>query len=370
LSSLTLLALAASALCSQAQSAPQTRSSHPVASVTGRPAGAQSVKLANPALNPDVAEKPKISDVVKVTIVSSRGTVSHDGSYGVFADIQNISPDPLELRASELVLVVQPEVSHPKPCVDWASAIFPTQNPAISVDPITKDAMIRVLPNEHYTVFWDLSPRPPQKNGMCPVNGRLSDLLGFVPGDYAFTVEGIARSISPNTQTDVGSSGAGRPSAADSDKNSAHTFTETTNLKVGLSLGYTAIAAFFGGLLAYLVVFLQPNQDFDKWRPSDSKTGRAKILAVWLRNALAAGFLAASVTIIASRLSDTQFPVKVSVSDVWGALTIGFVSYFAGSKFIQTLANRFISPPTIPANSAVPPAVSPTLPAAPTQPEV
>jgi hypothetical protein len=266
--------------------------------------------------------------------------------------------------------VVQPEVSHPKPCVDWASAIFPTQNPAISVDPITKDAKITVLPNEHYTVFWDLSPRTPQKNGMCPVNGRLSDLLGFVPGDYAFTVEGIARSISPNTQKDVDLTSPGRPSTADSERNSAHTFTETTNLKVGLSLGYTAIAAFFGGLLAYLVVFLQPNQDFDKWRPSDSTTGRAKVLAVWLRNALAAGFLAASVTIIASRLSDTQFPVKVSVGDVWGALTIGFVSYFAGSKFIQTLANRFISPPPVPANPVVPPVAPPTPPPTPAHPEV
>ena len=219
LSSLTLLALATFALCSQAQSVPQANSSHPVFPAPRQPVGAEASKPANPAPHPGAAEPPKISDVVKVTIVSSRGTVSHDGSYGVFADIQNISPDPMELRASELVLVVQPEVSHPKPCVDWASAIFPTQNPAISVDPITKDAKITVLPNEHYTVFWDLIPRPPQKIGMCPVNGRLSDLLGFVPGDYAFTVEGIARSISPNTQKDVGSTGSERPSATDSDWN-------------------------------------------------------------------------------------------------------------------------------------------------------
>jgi len=269
----------------------------------------------------------------------------------------------LLLMASELVLVVQPEVSHPKPCVDWANGIFPTQNPAITVDPKTGNAQIRIQPNEHYTVFWDLSPRPPQKNGMCPVNGRLSDLLGFVPGDYAFTVEGIAHSISTRSAKDVSAAGNSQnaPPAVD-DLDSAHTFTETTNLKVGLSLGYTAIAAFFGGLLAYLVVFLQPGQDFDKWRPADTTGGRAKVLAVWLRNAMAAGLLAASVTIIASRLSDTQFPVKVSVSDVWGALTIGFVSYFVGSKFIQTLANKLSPPPSPP----TPPTTPVVVPVAPT----
>jgi hypothetical protein len=294
----------------------------------------------------------KIASVVKIAILSSRGTVSRDGSYGVYADMQNVSPDPILLRANETVLVVQPEVAHPKACVDWAPAIFATQTPSTATPKATSTAEIRILPNEHYPVFWDLGPRPPQTNGLCQWDSK-ADYLGFVPGDYAFTVAGIAHVIPTNA------------GVAPTD----HTFTETTTLKVGLSLLVTAIAAAFGGLLAYFVIFLQPGQDFERWKTDGSTLGKAATIAVWLRNALSACLLAASVTIVASRLSDTQFPIKVSVNDFWGAMTIGFVSYFGGSKFISNLASRWVTstqgaktqaistgaqPPSTPTASAVP----------------
>ena len=55
------------------------------------------------------------------------------------------------------------------------------------------------------------------------------------------------------------------------------------------------------------------------------------------RNLFSAALLGAAITIVASRLADTQFPVKVSVNDVWGAMTVGFVAYFIGNKFIEKL---------------------------------
>lgn len=65
-----------------------------------------------------------------------------------------------------------------------------------------------------------------------------------------------------------------------------------------------------------------------------------KSLLVVVRNALAAGLLGAALTIVASRLSDTQFPVKVSVNDFWGALTIGFISYFIGNRLLTTIIDK------------------------------
>jgi hypothetical protein len=47
--------------------------------------------------------------------------------------------------------------------------------------------------------------------------------------------------------------------------------------------------------------------------------------------------LSAAFTIVSSRLSDSQFPIKVSVLDGWGAITIGFLSCFVGNKFIDSL---------------------------------
>lgn len=292
------------------------------------PESRANVKKLAPPTAPQTSDnqQAKIPSIVKVTIVSSRGTISRDASYGIYADFQNVSDNPILLRASETVLVIQPEVAHPVTCIDWAPAIFPTQTPSTATPVSTGNAEIRILPNEHYEVFWDLGQRPPQTNGLCPWETKTTWFyLGFVPGDYAFSVDGIAH-VEPAD---------GAPSA--------HTFTETTTLKVGLSPLVTAVSAFFGGLLAYLVVFLLPGQDFEKW--TDAKTWVAKltVASVWIRNAFSAGLLAASVTIVASRLSDTQFPVKVSVNDLWGALTIGFVSYFAGKKFIAGLADRWVT---------------------------
>jgi hypothetical protein len=53
-----------------------------------------------------------------------------------------------------------------------------------------------------------------------------------------------------------------------------------------------------------------------------------------VRDVLGVAILSAAFMIVSSRLSDSQFPIKVSVLDGWGAITIGFQSYFAGKKFI------------------------------------
>ena len=253
-------------------------------------------------------------------------------------DLENVSADVVSIRPTETVLVVQPEVSQPSSCVGWEPGIFPAQPKATNADP--KDIEISIQPNEHYKVFWDLTGRG-KPIGTCPGRWRLRDYLGFVPGDYAFTVEGIVY----------------LPTAA-GENPTAHTYTETTTLKVGISQISTAIAAFLGALLAYLVVALQPGRDFDRWRPELPVAGRLKIVGILIRNAFSAGLLGAAVTIVASRLSDTQFPVKVSVNDFWGALTIGFIAYFIGNRFITTLAGRLAPPPaTSPATN--PPVGSP-----------
>lgn len=264
-------------------------------------------------------------ELLKIIIGSSRASVTRDGSYGVFADLENVSSEVVTITPGETVLVVQPEVSQPDACVDSEIGIFPALPKPANTG--TNTSEIHLQPKEHYKVFWDLSRREHKTN--CPQQSGVRDYLGFVPGDYAFTVEGIAYTPPSNGQPPL-----------------AHTYTETTTLRVSISQMSTALAAFLGALLAYLVVALQPGHDFDRWRPGLPPTGQIKIAAVLLRNAFSAGLLGSAVTIVASRLSDTQFPIKVSVSDFWGALTIGFVAYFAGTKFIASIATRFAVPPS------------------------
>ena len=313
---------------------PQTRDAKKAQTPT---AGQNAPAKPKPAKAPGLeATKPSEStsaqDLLKVTIASSRVSVTRDGSYGVYADLENISPSPVTIRSAETVLVVQPEVARPSACVEWEWGIFPAR---ITGKDGSQAAEMQILPNEHYKVFWDLAPQPQDRKdglqtgrpqGTCSGRSQLGEYLGFVPGEYAFTVEGI-----------VYASGAGK-------EPQAHTYTETTTLHVGISQISTAIAAFIGALLAYFVVALLPGRDFDQWRSDIPTSKHAVMFFVVLRNALSAGLLGATVTIVASRLSDTQFPVKVSVNDFWGSLTIGFVAYFVGSRFILNLANRFAPP--------------------------
>jgi len=286
---------------------------------------ANQVPVTNTLLASSPAKPSPAQELLKVTIGSSRSSVTRDGSYGVFADLENVSPDVLTIAPSETILVVQPEVSQPYACVDSEIGIFPAKPKGSK--PESDPSEIHLQPNEHYKVFWDLSPN--NRKTSCAQQSPLREYLGFVPGDYAFTVEGIVYTSAVSGQSRL-----------------AHTYTETTTLRVSISQISTALAAFLGALLAYLVVALQPGHDFDRWRPDLPTAGRIKIAAVLLRNTVSAGLLGAAVTIVASRLSDTQFPVKVSVNDFWGALTIGFIAYFVGTRFITTIAGRFAIPPS------------------------
>jgi len=336
------------------------------------------------------AAPSSLSELIKVTIYPSRNEVVPTGSYGVYADLENISAFPVMIFPNQTTLVVLPEASQPSACVNWEPAIFPTESPASAekqkaMDPTTKvhwDNPLLIERGEHYLVFWDLEPaskkNPRSYSSRCELPPHWYSALGFVPGDYAFTVEGnayalqtsapvAATPVNPASATAAGTTpiAAKTETAAAHDSLvgdlvnravagaiPAHRFSETKTLHVGLSQLTTLFAAMIGAFIAYWVVALKPGQDWDAFimilEDAEPETGRSgppisssrKWLAglSLLRNAILAAVLGGVVTIVASRLSDTHFPVKVSVNDWWGALTIGFVAYFVGNKFINTLS--------------------------------
>jgi hypothetical protein len=319
---------------------------------TGAPAAKPSGIPKKPSITPSAQEdKVPSVGVLRAKISTSRPEVAFDGSYGIFADLENIGSVPVTIYTAETVLAVQPEVSQTNACVYRISSLFPTEiysamtpptqganptptpslspspkptqataesnRPVENATPLVADSRgvpIRIQPSEHYTVFWDVN-RSNSNSTSCAAKTHWYDPFSFVPGEYVFTVDGKAY-LEGETKY--------------------HTYTEKTNLRVSIPQIWAIFAAMFGGLLAYSVTSLQPNNDIDKLKTAKAEDKRSARLAI-VRGTLAAPLMGAAVTIVASRLADTQFPIKVSVNDVWGAMTIGFIAFFAGNKLIEKL---------------------------------
>jgi len=294
---------------------------------------------------PPQADKTPSVGVLRAKINTSRPEVSFDGSYGIFADLENVGSGPVTIYSDETVLTVQPEVTKTNECVYRISGFFPTElyppgptptpSPTTSPTPTTtptpqpsanppvnsnapvidsRGVPIRIQPSEHYTVFWDVN-RSNTNDPLCGAKGHWYEPFSFVPGEYVFTIDGKAY-LDEETKY--------------------HTYTEKTSLRVSIPEILAIIAAMFGGLLAYVVTALQPDKDIDRLKKAQDADKSSARLAI-IRGVFAAPLMAAAVTIVSSRLADTQFPIKVSVNDVWGAMTIGFISFFLGNKLIEKL---------------------------------
>lgn len=306
------------------------------------------------------------AQLVKVTIATSRTEVAGTAPYGVFADLENVSPGALRIYSGDIRLVIQPEIAGDHNCNFAVDGYLPTESYTDDQHPRGGDIVIQ--PKEHYPVFWDVSKSNTKrcgpadddevKQGTGPENGaqRASDpaktpaslassnvfeklggvvadlfagaqeQLSFVPGDYVFVVAGKAYSAASTTDTYY------------------HTFTDRVKLHVGLSQIDTMIAAMLGGILGYLVIALREGGDF-KLLASETASGRrTRGMVTILRSMISAALVSAVVTVILSRISDTQFPIKVSVNDFWGALTVGFVAFFAGNKLIDRIAGLASTP--------------------------
>lgn len=310
--------------------------------------GAAALNLfAEPAPTPPKDKSPEptsISQVVRVQIKTSRPVVTLEKSFGVYADVENVSTIPLTLVAGFTTLAIQPELTSTG-CVWGFDGFFPTE-------PFDSNSTIRIQPGEHYTVLWNLD----RKRAKCPDDAspkgfwdrltwffrKLSDPLNFSPGNYIFVVEGKAFT-SPG---DIGQAANGRPVA----KGPFHTFSESTSLEVVISQVQAIIAAVFGGVLAYLVTLARGGADLARFQQSGDTKARVGASFVIVKNLLSAMLLSATVTILLSRVSETNFPVKVTIADFWGSLTIGFVAYFAGTRFIDWLAGKPVETPSSPQN--------------------
>jgi hypothetical protein len=210
---------------------------------------------------------------------------------------------------------MQPEATKNTPCAAAFKSFLPNTEGGKA-----GDKQIILQPGEHYMFFWSgVDTGRDLGQSDCPVDmlGTLAETLNFIPGAYAFSVDGRVHTAQ--------------------NPNEYHTFAESVSVKLGIEQLTILLWAGIGAVLGYLVIALTNDGDVDKLKNAPAGKERLSAIAILVKNVVSAFLTGAVLSVVANRLSDTQFPIKVSVNDVWGALTVGFVFFFIGQKAIEKL---------------------------------
>jgi hypothetical protein len=209
-------------------------------------------------------------------------------------------------------------------------AYFPTEHKPEDLG--TTYAELTLQPKSSYQVFWTPSDnrRRKGKDGDGALRSAFGGIfdqfttslnyLFFTPGDYKITAQ-VKYWDTPAATA------------------AYRTAQKSTTIHLAAPQSVIMLGAIIGGLIAYTIL---PQTRRQRLTVTETPTrtvittlvGRVFQQAYGLFGAC---LLSVIVTILLARISDTQFLVKVTVNDVWGAITIGFVANYAGSRVLDRL---------------------------------
>jgi hypothetical protein len=239
---------------------------------------------------------------IEIVPKTSRPQVSAGSNFGVSVDIRNRSDQAVYLSPKYFTMCLPPELDARAPYAWWA--VFP--GGAANEDPYER--VVKLEPGETVSAIWAGSRHTSVPGGVLEQKYHLLSeelrLLTFQPGEYSIT-------IVATYWTDLASVG----------KPLQNSHTGTVDIKVPMVAPQWVIlfGALVGGLIAY---FLLPT----------FRIVRGKITLFGITAAI---LLSIIVTILLSRIADTQFFIKVSINDVWGAVAVGFLGCASGTNILR-----------------------------------
>jgi hypothetical protein len=266
------------------------------------------------------AQKPSTPSHLQITIETSRSRTSAGSSFGVVAQIKNVSSTTVYLKPEDVLLILPPELHNPGSsfdCCSWAGTTY-------------SGAVLALKSSDNASIFWDPFVNYEAKNlsllrHLATLVGTELHFIFFPPGDYKV-------SVSAKYWTD--------PKLPDGDYRHQ---TETAIVTVAAPQFVILFGAAIGGLIAYLI--LGPLGTGATQGTSD---GNGSFLASRVTRAtlklfvgvLGSVLLSAVITILLARISETQFLIRVTVTDFWGGVAIGFAANYAGAKILERIVGR------------------------------
>ena len=267
---------------------------------------------------------PKNSPAIDIKVETFRKQIVPGTAIGVVADITNNSSAPVYLREQDVHLILPPEVERPGVTIYSSDGWFPTEY--LEKTP----RVISIKPKETYRVFWNRSPETiPKEEGSSepPTAGAFSlfsdvrrwlQFINFTPGAYAITVE------------------AKYWDQRKFDGDDYHTSVETKSIEYAAPQRIILLGAVLGGLIFTILSMVRAEQS----TVNDASAGRlsaAKTLGKIVLTLVGSILLSVIITILLSRIAETQFFIKVSVSDFWGAIALGFLANYGGWALLDKM---------------------------------
>ena len=246
---------------------------------------------------------------IEIEMPAQRLEAGRDLSF--VARLTNDSDTEVRMRGTSLTLTVPLALDPMRWSVAW-HAFFPT---------LPKDQDEYVLqPGNTTRVFWTIN-RNQQASGDQPttfewITGSLAELVNpktlfFQPGDYSVAV-------------------TARYWTMPGDESLYRSTTSAASLPVAAPMAVVLFGAGLGGVISFMLMpkmKLRDSWEWHKW------TVRSVLSSMW--GAFGTALLSVIVTILLSRISNTEFFIQVSVNDLWGAVAVGFLSPLVAGSVIQ-----------------------------------
>jgi hypothetical protein len=279
-----------------------------------------------------------------IKLKGSREQPTAGSDFGISADIENISDKYVYLNPQGLTMTAPPEVDANGP-EDWP-AFLP--GPAVAVEngkpPTPWDRVVVLAPHSRISAFWSGNLRKLQRD---QTRSRLDKVCEIFGEDCSTMVNNIAFPPGKYTITVVGSYWDSAEGAKN--KETTHrTETASTDLEIVAAQATVLFGAAIGGLLAFLLIpSLRPALGTE---PAIYKA--LKLLGGLITSML----LSVVVTILLARLSQSQFLIKITVNDFWGAMTVGFIVSASGSAILRQITTLGRGTTPVPATPPAQPA--------------
>lgn len=264
---------------------------------------------------------PITRNTLKITLIPSREQAVAGSYFGITARVENVSDKAVYFTPRSFTMTAPPELDPEGPRA-WPAFFADVQLSDIDRNKDAEaywkrydDTVMVLTPGSNVSAFWSGRFREKETS---PI-GQSFRNLSFVPGRYTLTV------VASYWDTPDGPT-----------NKAAQWHTQTVEMQEVVSAPQSVIlfGAGLGGVFAFLLVWRFNESLYSGW-------GRGNIIGV-----LSAISLSIIVTILLARLSDSQFIIRVTVSDLWGAMAVGFIGAASGPAILQKFVAALRGPVT------------------------